>query len=510
MVTSDPLRRVRLHGYSPWTPERLASHASAGRDLAELPGDFVVTWEEQKEGSMVQCLASSALSALPYFHALSADGQSWHHGASVFDCVRSAGRSWTWNDSAVMSVALLGHTVGEETLDDNVMRVPPLTQMRFSQGKLKTDSSAFWRCRPSGNTESNPVGAMITTLKEVMQEMSAGRETCVSLSAGYDSRLLLATLLKLGHRPDLATMGSRDSTDVVVASKIAADSGLPHRRVDLEPQDYLRHAREIVSLTGGSKTADHWHTYLLAKAAGFSGKAIHWAGSNGEFMRSYYFDKGILAGVSKWLPWPLAVWFMSLKNSPARRLPVPEARGILASRPLARSVLRGLARHLKHKRGWLNSLDQFYATQRVRHFIGNGLALYSGFNTTCSPFLDQRFLRAASSLPRHWKLNSRMHRALIKNLEPRLLDFPVAEDGISMKHLERSAYWMRSPAVKGYSVFKAVFTQGDGRDILADSPHLDRFLNREARLWVVDQGKGGIAGTLLSLHYAAALAAGSA
>ena len=63
-------------------------------------------------------------------------------------------------------------------------------------------------------------------------------------------------------------MGFQDSTDLVVARRIAGALGLEHRAVELVPTDYLTHAREIVAATSGSKTMAHWHTDLYERRDG--------------------------------------------------------------------------------------------------------------------------------------------------------------------------------------------------------------------------------------------------
>jgi asparagine synthase (glutamine-hydrolysing) len=469
--------------------------------IEQIPGDFIA-WSTPHAAP--HTLVTSALSALPYFHTLSPDLKTWHHRPTVVDCLHASARPWEWNDEAAMSVLLLGHTHGTQTLAKSVSRVPAASQITFDQGQLSsTPLSSSPTLLPMSDAEI--IDEISDLLVTIVRDISLGAPTALSLSAGYDSRLLLAILLHLGLRPTLATMGTTESTDVAVASRIAKDVDLPHRQVSLDPKDYLLHAREIVQLTSGTKTADNWHTYLFAREAGFDPSAIHWAGSNGEFVRSYYFDKGCLALASQMAPSQLAARFLTLKNSIARRLPPTGGKGLLTDRALATSVLASISARVPKHTNWLQALDEFYAFERVRHFIGNGLALYNRFNRTFSPFLDGRFLQLARRLPRKWKLNSRLHRTLIERFCPKLLDYPVAADGIPMRALNKAGSWLRRQPVTGYSVFGQVCDLPEFIEIIQESPHLDHFLDRKSRSLALQNKRSGLLGALLAFHHAGIL-----
>ena len=71
----------------------------------------------------------------------------------------------------------------------------------------------------------------------------------------------------------------------------------------------------------------------------------------------------------------------------------------------------------------LEHLDQTYLYERVRHFIGNGLALYGLSARPITPFLSSEWVNAVARLPRRWKLGSAYHRRAIQLLKPELLDF---------------------------------------------------------------------------------------
>src|SRR5204863_8260238 len=111
----------------------------------------------------------------------------------------------------------------------------------------------------------------------------AAPDPIVSISAGYDSRTILSSLLKQGFRPHLAVMGFEGSTDVVVSRQIAESLGLTLSQVELAPEDYLEHGHVISTLTNGTKSAEHWHSFVFPSKSGLDSHHPYFLGANWEF-----------------------------------------------------------------------------------------------------------------------------------------------------------------------------------------------------------------------------------
>ncbi len=502
----EPFSNISFVGYSSLKPEEILRRVVQGEDVTNFSGDFVVTGEIAREKGSKIVIASSALAAIPYFYGLSSNGERLVHASNVFECVCKSGLGWEWNDRAVMCLALFQHTLQDDTLHPKIHRIPHSSVFTFEAGKLSVRSFDPWRKRQD-DTDTFDVHKAVRVVNEITGEIIQNRNVLISLSAGFDSRVLLSSVLANGRKPLVATMGSNDATDVRIAAAIAREFELEHRIVSLDPADYLKHATDIVRLTSGTKTADHWHTHLFGLGLSLDDNTVHVAGSNGELVRSYYFDKGMLASGSQWAPKILADVMMRLKNGSRRRLPFGVAGGILADRRLASGALDLMSRSLPDTRGWLNSLDRFYSVQRVRHFIGNGLALFNSAIPTVSPFLDQRFIARAQAMPRRLKLNSRFHRRVILQNVPKLLEFPTDETNTPMRLSNKPGYWLGSKPVTSYSVFGRLADSGDAKSIVVDSPHLDRFLDRRSRETIAEKKQRNLSGLLLTLHFASELTA---
>ncbi len=192
---------------------------------------------------------------------------------------------------------------------------------------------------------------------------------------------------------------------------------------------------------------------------------------------------------------------LKLKHRLHKRIPPRNPKGVLADPNIVADVFRQMADSCSQGNGWLESLDDFYAYQRVRHFIGNGLALYNAVIPTRSPFLDYRFLSIARCMPRSWKLCSRFHRFAILANEPRLGDFPVDDFETPMRDVDTLFYWLRRSPRVGYSIFAQAADSEEGRAVIIESPHLDRFLDRSSREEVVKNKIRSLAGLLIALHF---------
>ena len=292
------------------------------------------------------------------------------------------------------------------------------------------------------------------------------------------------------------------------ALPISGEFGLEHRWVELKEEDYLKWAFDIIKLTGGTKTLANWHTFIYAQKVDFADDHLHFAGANGELFRSYYFDKGILARIADRLPAAQAMKIlMSYKYSARRRLSgnwvatfdskdsgfklsdVPAF--CVNSVPLVNSSL-------------LDRLDYFYMFERVRHFIGNGIALYNACVTTSSPFLDFRVAEAGVRLHRAAKQNDSFHRSLIRKNCPGLLDFPVDESGRTLADRGNLFYWLRHKPSTGYGIQDKLLLNSTLREIFIDSPYLNQFMERKLRKDALAKGAWQVFNFLVTMHFTCA------
>ena len=437
--------------------------------------------------------ASSTLGAHPWYATVTPEGRLLQ-GGNVFDLCRRAGLAWEWDRAALHHLALIGYTLGTRTLHRRILRLPSGCRLTLEDGEARfafPDPPAAWRW------DEDPPEASFAALRAAFRdclEGGGGAAPRLSLSAGCDSRLLLALCRAEGVRPRLSVMGPEEATDVRVAAALAKAAGLPLEQVALAPEDYLEQGAAISRVTSGVKTAADWHTYLYARAVADGG--LHLVGSNGEFARSYYADAVARSPLLR--PFGkrgLLLHLLAKGLYRARRA----GRGNPLAAPRHALTVAGAAglRWATYPPDVRQALDVFYATERVRHFIGAGLACYAAFAQPRSPFLDGRWIKAAAAIRRRDKQGARYPRAAIEALAPELAEIPFNRDP-------------EGGPIRGYAPFAAVAALPRTRELLLDGGPLDALVSRPAREAMLAEGpaRQQAVSLLLTLHFAAVNAEG--
>lgn len=442
---------LTLHGYSPADPSEIFNKVIAGSKPSALKGDFILIAEgvDAESRKPLTVFISTVVAAVPYFYYITAE--RCIHASNVLDCCKEAGLGWRWNQDAVAQLALFDHVLGNASLHEAISRVPSASIIKICDGKTERFTEPFWtelyaNCRydslPSDATE---------LLLNILSELPTQRYA-LSLSAGYDSRVLLACLANLKKDVVTACMGGAGATDPRIAQQLAHSVGYNFQRIEIDPDNYLSSMESILKTTSGELVFEHWHTGIYAKKVGFNPTTIHLAGSNGEFARSFFFDKGFVANFLDTLKFSRWDWWLSRIYSVSRRIAPEIVTALGPTSDFAKRLTAPQQVHAAYVPGlrFGDGLDVFYATQRVRNFIGLGLALYRSAFQTMSPFLDVRFIRFAAHLPRHDKLANRLQKDIIGRLRTELLDFPTHESGIPMRSEAGPFYFLEHGRTKAY------------------------------------------------------------
>jgi asparagine synthase (glutamine-hydrolysing) len=275
----------------------------------------------------------------------------------------------------------------------------------------------------------------------------AGSNPYLSLSGGFDSRVILSACLHNGIQPHLVTVGSDDSSDVRVAQAIARRFGLKHDRVQVKLEDFLQHGLEISSVTNGTKPACHWHTYLYPLNAQIPRGSTFFVGTLGEFARSYYFDHGQLGRLGDRFPAQALprYWNFKLHRHPTfLEHELPGLAPQLSAQLNEVGIRRRAERLSTYCHGsFLPGLARYYFEQRVPNFYANGIAMYQASSQWRSPFHNRTWLQTIWNLKPSWKLGSNWHRFAIQRNCPALLEFPE-ENGFDPRRMLTKApplYW---------------------------------------------------------------------
>ena len=439
MPSETSINRLRQIGYTKYSESELLNlFSSQGFGaLRDLGGEYTLILEGENECAVI----TSPVGAMHYYYYFN-DRQIFH-GDKIIDVLKQASIPWQWNWSSLGDLCQLENLTENQTLHPLVRRVPPGSCLYFKNGNLNLESKSYIDSIPS--LRPNPDLAIDAMNQEVATW--SGDNPFLSLSGGFDSRVILGSMLQQGIHPHLITMGNDQCSDVRTAKSIAAQYNLSHDLIRININDFFEYAPKISYLTNGTKTAWHWHTYLYPLKAEIPNQSSFFVGTLGEFARSYYFDKGQMGRLAGLNPdWALnQFWNMKLNRHPtfySNELPSLNSQ---FSHQLDATGIQNRAKRLTGycKKQFLPGLTRYYFEQRVPNFYANGIKMYMDSSQWRSPFHSRRWIDQIWNLPASWKLGSNWHRYAITRNMPKLLEFPE-ENGFIPNRMLKTApplYW---------------------------------------------------------------------
>lgn len=439
MASQNTNSSIKIIGYIDKSESEIKNLLINGRknEIMNSKGEFTVIFQNQAEIIVI----TSPIGAMQYCYFY--DGYRFAHGERIIDIVKSLGLKWEWDWESLGDLCELENLTGDRTLHKAIKKVPPGSFLTFN-GKFSLYTTKVLDTFRLKDCE-NAVDAIDILNNET--KLWVTKQPFLSLSGGFDSRVILSSMLKQNIFPKLVTLGQSGSSDIRVASCIADTYGLEHIKVSLELDDLLEHGEKIALITNGSKPACHWNTFLYPRKAGVPKEESFFVGTLGEFARSYYFDKGIISLLVDGLSTELTRSFWSAKLRRHRTFLDNELDSLS---PSLSSQINNIGLKARVDRnaelssgGILAGGCRYYLEQRVPNFYANGIKMYNETSQWRSPFHNVEWLEKIWSLSDHWKLGSNWHRLAIKRNYSSLLNFPE-EKGFSKKRMLEKApllYW---------------------------------------------------------------------
>ena len=246
-----------------------------------------------------------------------------------------------------------------------------------------------------------------------------GRPSVVPVTAGRDSRLVLAAALAGGLSFEAATGGAPDSPDVLTGRRLCELVGVPHRLLPADPHGDVwsdpERAAELVRLTAGG-------TASLADAAGFPmgpwpGPLALWhSGQGGEVARQYYgvAASADVAALAEFL------YRAFTGRRPGRLEPLSEMGRDLVLGHLREWVARQLAAGARPA----DVPDLFYLHKRMGTWAGATHGCVEFVRDTTSPLWSARLLPHQLGLAAGERAREHFHLRVLRELAPELVDVP--------------------------------------------------------------------------------------
>ena len=256
--------------------------------------------------------------------------------------------------------------------------------------------------------------------------LTATRKISCPLTAGRDTRVLLALMLSLGEREaDYYTSGLPGDPDVEIARLLAREVGVHHRLITPEipgdPARWVRITARFAAQTDGMATlhgiADHIDH---GEEPGPLGLKV-W-GPGGEIARAG--NIGMLIPFASQVPGLRSSWeaqSRTLETKTSTVGGVVRADAVEATRRYLRDFV-----DRRRAEGWRSRevLEAYYAFERVPNWASTGVRRVCGATDLFSPFVSRDFYEYAFSLSSGERYIEAAHYRLISVLCERLRDLP--------------------------------------------------------------------------------------
>lgn len=464
---------VKLIGYCEKGTDEIATLIRSNQlnRLTSMEGEYTIVYTKGDSVGII----TSPIGAMQYYYYY--NGERFFHGEEIIGVARDAGLEWEWDYESLGDLCEIENLTEGRTLHKQIKRVPPFSVVQFNK-TLMVYSKELLSTFKSVN--SSPLEAIDIINKETSRWVS--ESPFISLSGGFDSRVILSSMLYNSIYPGVVTVGEYDATDVRVARAITRRYGLEHRIVQLTLADLFRNGEDIARITNGCKPCCHWNTYLYPKKASVPRSQTFSVGTLGEFARNYYCDKGIAALVLDGMPSNVQRKFWEQKILRHQSF-MNDELSMLSSEMKAQLSWEGVVKRARRnsiisgRSGLMQGGTRYYLEQRVPNFYANGIRMYNSTSNWRSPFHNVKWLELIWNLNETWKLGSNWHRLAIRKNWPELMNFPE-EKGFQKDRMTNRAvpfYWlavMQRSKYKTYDQSREWYKSNEVKELIMDNKDL--------------------------------------
>lgn len=312
----------------------------------------------------------------------------------------------------------------DRSLYAGIRKLAPASVHRFRDGK--PSSTAYWSVAALASESLRGAAAaeqFAQCIVESARRIGAryDRPVC-DLTAGYDSRGLVAGLLTGGLSFTATVSGPEDSADVRISRELAQLAGLPHVHSPPTASVSLADIRRSLQLTHGEYDIVDYARILKTHDALAQRFQISLNGSYGEVARGYWWELLIgHTGSRETLDCGyvarrrFAPGFDSGLLPRAMRLdPASHFTGI------ARRTNTGLERHPN-----TTQMDHLYLMMRMRCWQGAIASSTNRLWPCLSPFMMRPVLETMLQATAQLRARSLLMRTAISHLQPRLANHPL-------------------------------------------------------------------------------------
>lgn len=329
----------------------------------------------------------------------------------------------------------IGHPIGERSLMQGLVRVPPGSILTYDFARHRLDIRTYWHW-PKPSDAWRGYDFLAALEHDIRAYAAPGDPGTVLLSGGFDSRLLLFLLRRAGIPADALSIAHEDENgdaDGRLAQAVAKKIDIPLRRAS-PPRDFFSSPAYIdylIASDAGFPSLD----LFIAKVASQIDADVVWDGlvPGFVFMPLHQPEGGFDAYLRQEIRGPgSAVW---------------RAAEILFKSEVVAEMREGFAKDLDNELTRLprdmHGLARFVIENRSRNRPAmNPLKVYPNRARAFIPGLSKDFMAHAATIPFQEKLHGRFYRSLFAKLDKRALSIPFVSGGelLSGKRFSPS-YW---------------------------------------------------------------------
>lgn len=251
----------------------------------------------------------------------------------------------------------------------------------------------------------------------------------MALSGGFDSRLLLAALDRIGKTPGLYVYGRSSDDDVQVAVAKASELGLPIEAIDKSVIDAEQPPLDAAALRASIAFFDGLPvdgafdrgSDRLTRQRQMAGGCLNLNGGGGEILRNFFYlpDRSYSANdlvrtfYSNWLPAAIP--------DPAERTALSDA---MADAILSALEVDAIGPDSRKRPLARDEIERAYSLLRLRYWMGRNNSVGAQHGAFVTPLAHPRWIADAAALPLAWKTYGDLESAIIQRLSPRVASGP--------------------------------------------------------------------------------------
>lgn len=404
-----------------WDAEALLDHWER---TAELEGQFAALRADLARDRL-EC-RKDALGLAPLYAQRLEDG--WVVANSIA-AIRGLTGASEPDRLGVAGFLTLGWAPGGRTLFEPVRALIGGRRTTFTAAG-RTDAEEFTPAAAVARARTMPRGAegnaafldeMVAMTRAAL--VGPGVPVKCAVTAGRDSRAMLALCLAAGARPQTATAGAEDHVDVVIGRRLAQRAGLDHERWPPEASgrfddDPIAAVRRFTALTDGTCSLRQ-----LQDVGDLDRPVAHvglqaW-GIGGEIGRA---GIGPLTGFAAASPLAARSAALQARLLRAKARPLGGLPTAAAIAETSAYLDRFAAERLDE--GWRPSElgEAFYTFEHIGRWATTGIRRASPTDDLFSPFASRPFVVYSFSLRAGERYAELPHRRLIGGLRPDLMD----------------------------------------------------------------------------------------